>query len=81
MSVASILIDTTCTLVKLKIKTFPHRGFRQVKLADIRQSKIIKGLVLAGLGRKGLRKRDGQIGSVNPFPPRGSPLMSKIVRC
>ena len=77
MSVASILIDTTCTLVKLKIKTFPHRGFRQVKLADIRQSKIIKGLVLAGLGRK----RDGQIGSVNPFPPRGSPLMSKIVRC
>ena len=31
------------------------------------------------MGGKGLRKRDGQIGPVNPFPPIGSPLMSKIV--
>ena len=34
---------------------------------------------MAGLGEKGLRKRDGQIGPVNPFPPRGSPLMIKLV--
>ena len=27
-----------------------------------------------GLGKKGWMKRDGQIGPVNPFPPRGSPL-------
>ena len=33
-------------------------------------------MVWAGLGEKGLRKRDGQIGPVtrNLFPPRGSPL-------
>ena len=38
---------------------------------------------MVGLGEKGLRERDGQniysVGPVNPFPPRGSPLMSKIV--
>ena len=48
------------------------------------QSKMIKGPVLAGLGEKGLRKRDGQITwahAVNPFPPRDSPLTSKIVWC
>ena len=33
---------------------------------------MIKEPVLAGLGGKGLRKRDGQIGQViNFFPPRG----------
>ena len=31
-------------------------------------------MVWAGLGEKGLRKRDGQIGPVNLFPPRGSLL-------
>ena len=41
--------------------------------------KIPKGMVLAGLGEKGLRKRDGQVGPVNPFPPRGSHLTSKII--
>ena len=25
-------------------------------------------------------EKDGQIGSVNPFPPRGSPLTSKITK-
>ena len=35
-------------------------------------------MVLFGLGEKRLKKRDGQVGPVNPFPPRGSPLMSKI---
>ena len=38
-------------------------------------------MYLAAVGGKGLRKRDGQIGSVNPFPTRGSHLMSKIVWC
>ena len=47
-------------------------------------SKITTGMVLArfgdGLGEERLRKRmHGQIGTVNPFPPRGSPLTSKIV--
>ena len=46
---------------------------------DVRQSKITKGPVLAGLGGKGLRRRDGLIGPVNPFPPRGSPFTSKII--
>ena len=31
---------------------------------------------MAGLGGKGLRKRDGQIGQVNSFPLRGFPLTS-----
>ena len=35
-------------------------------------------MVLAGLGEKGLRKRDGQVGPVNTLPPRGSPLISKM---
>ena len=43
----------------------------QVKSSGIRQSKITKGAVLAGLGGKGLRKRDGQIDPVNPSPPTG----------
>ena len=42
-------------------------------------SKITKGAGLGFLGGKGLRMRDGQIGLVNLFPPRGSPLKSKIV--
>ena len=46
---------------------------------SVKQGKITKGMVLAGLGEKGLRKRDGQVGPVNPFPPRGSPLTSDIV--
>ena len=50
-----------------------------VKSSGIRQSKITKGVVLASLEGKRLRKRDGQIGSVSPFPPRGSPLTSKLV--
>ena len=33
---------------------------------------------MAGLGEKGLGKRDGQVGPVNPFPPRGSPLTSNL---
>ena len=33
---------------------------------------------MASLGGKGLKKRDGQTGPVNSFPPRGSPLTSKI---
>ena len=45
----------------------------------VRQSKITKGTVLAGLGGEMLRRRDGQIGPVHPFPPRGSPLTSNIV--
>ena len=55
----------------------------RVKSYSIRQSKLTKGTVLAGLGEKGLRKRDGQVhvGPVNPFPPRGSPLTSNIVWC
>ena len=52
---------------------------QQVKSYGIRQSKITKGMVLAGLGEKGLRKRDGHVGPVNLFPPRGSPLTSNIV--
>ena len=31
-------------------------------------------MVLDGLGGKWLRKKDGQIGPVNSFTPRGSPL-------
>ena len=50
------------------------------KSSGIRQSKITKGVVSAGRGgEERLRKRDGQIGPVNLYPPRGSPLMSKIV--
>ena len=33
---------------------------------------------MASLERKKLRERDGQIDPVNPFPPRDSPLTSKI---
>ena len=40
------------------------------KLYSVRQSKLTKGTVLAGLGEKGLRKRDGQIGPVYPFSHR-----------
>ena len=46
----------------------------------VRQSKITKGAVLASLGEKGLRKRDGQIGPVNYFPLRGPPLTSNIIQ-
>ena len=53
----------------------------QVKLYSVRQRKLTKGTVLAGQGEKELRKRDGQVGPVNPFPPRGSPLTSNIVWC
>ena len=35
-----------------------------VKSYSVRQSKLTKGPVLAGLGEKGLRERDGQIGPV-----------------
>ena len=49
----------------------------RVKSYSVRQSKITKVTVLAGLGEKELRKRDGQVGPVNPFPPRGSPLINK----
>ena len=50
-------------------------------ISGIRHSIITKWPVLAGLGEEGLRKRDGQIHLVNPFPPRvrGSPLTSKVV--
>ena len=43
---------------------------------------MTKGAVLAGLGVKGFRKKDGQIGPVNPLPPRGSPRvkLSKITK-
>ena len=40
-------------------------------MSSVRQSKMTKGTVLAGLREKGLRKRDGQVGPVNLFPPRG----------
>ena len=53
----------------------------RIKSYHVRQSKLTKGTVLAGLGEKGLRNRDGQVGPVNPFPPRGSPLTSNIVWC
>ena len=42
---------------------------------------MIKRVVLASLRGKELRKRDGRIGPDNSFPPRGSPLTSKIVLC
>ena len=32
---------------------------------SVRLSKLTKGTVLAGLGEKGLRKRDGQVGPVS----------------
>ena len=38
----------------------------RVKSYSVRQSKLIKGTVLASLGEKGLRKRDGQVCPVNP---------------
>ena len=44
----------------------PEALLWRVKLSGIRQSNITKGTVLAGLGGKGLRKRDGQVGPVNP---------------
>ena len=49
-------------------------------MSGIRQSKITKGTVLASLGGKGLRKRDGQIGPVNPLRPTDSPLTSSFGR-
>ena len=65
------------------INPFPPRGSPLTSkiVWYLRQSKITMGTVLVSLGKKGLRKRDGQIpvGPVNPFPPRGSPLMSNIV--
>ena len=63
--------------------TLPHPGALRspwrVKSSGVRQSKTTKWPLLAALGGKVLRKRDGQIGSVSPFPLRGSPLTSKIV--
>ena len=44
----------------------PEALLLRVKSSGVRQSKITKGTVLAGLGEKGLRKRDGQIGPINP---------------
>ena len=44
----------------IRFNPFPPRGFR------VRQSKIIKGSVLADLGGNGLRNRDEQIGPVKP---------------
>ena len=43
--------------------------------------KITKGPVLAGLGRERVKKERwaDTVGPVNHFPPRGSPLTSKIV--
>ena len=37
---------------------------------------IYKGVVLAGLGGKGLSKRNGKIGPVNPFLPKGTQKLS-----
>ena len=67
----------------MHVNPFTPRGspLMSIKLYSVRQSKLTKGTVLAGLGEKGLRKRDGQVGAVNPFPPRGSPLTSNIVWC
>ena len=50
-------------LVRL-ILSHPEALSRRVKSSGVRQSKIKKGTVLADLEGKGLRKRDGQIGSV-----------------
>ena len=70
---------------RFPVNPFPPRGSQLtlshlevlpwwVKSSGVRQSNIIKRTVLAGLGGKGLRKRDKQIDPVNPFPPRGSQL-------
>ena len=59
---------------------FPHSLLSQVKLSGVRQSKMTKRPILAGLGGKGLRRRVRQIGPVNSFPPRYSLLTSKIVQ-
>ena len=42
---------------------------------------VFLGPVVAGLGGKGLRKRNEQTGpaGLNPLPPKGSPLRGKIV--
>ena len=57
------------------------RAREMVRSSGVRQSKITNGSVLAGLGEKWLCKRDGQIGQVNPFPPRGFPsTSSKIIK-
>ena len=50
-----------------------------LKSSGIRQSKIPKRLVLAGVVAKGLKKTQWQIGSLNPFTPRATPLTSKII--
>ena len=52
----------------------------EVKLSDVRQSEITKEPILSAMRiNLGFRKRDGQ--TVNPLPPRSSPLMCKIVWC
>ena len=47
----------------------PEALLWRIKSPGIRQSKITKCPLLAALEGEGLRKRDGQVGSVNPFPP------------
>ena len=52
----------------------------EVKLSGVRQSEITKEPILSAMRiNLGFRKRDGQ--TVNPLPPRSSPLMCKIVWC
>ena len=49
----------------LQVQPFPSRGSPLTsKMSRVSQSKTIKGAVWAGLGGKGLRKRDGKIGVV-----------------
>ena len=57
-----IILRVTTTMLTL---SHPEALPWQVKSYSVRQSKLTKGTVLAGLGEKGLRKRDGQ---VRPFP-------------
>ena len=62
---------------------------KQLVISSVSISIVIKVFILfiilfknnkgAGLGGKGSKKRDGQIGPVNSFPPRGCPLTNKIV--
>ena len=70
-----------CLLELLSLLTLSHPEALHwwVKSSGVRQSKITKGTVLASLGKGKVKEEDGQIGPVNPFQPRGFPLMSKIV--
>ena len=49
-------------------------------MSGVRQSKITKGLVLTGLGGKGLRKRDGQIGPAVKYKVHGCIVFEPTVR-